>query len=296
MFWIAGWNTRNIIVNGGSFNDDINHQYYPFEVVVPIEKAVEYNEEDSMWHIVDSVAYVTEYEWSSAWYNHEVGYATIDEAVEAAEKYDSKYNKHNETVSLVLTKDAISESVVYVFENTVLDLNGNVLTAKYVSSFGDIVDSSDDNAGILKVDSKRIMLQKDNLQVPVKNGEGYKFYSLRNFKAAMSGNTYNFLPYFDLDSHELLVSGTSITGVNVIVRATWGADGDIRTQDFIYSDTLVNKVINSYGTNPDKPTSYADMFTLTINNAGSYANLDMEAMVISDTGVEIPVSRFNATN
>jgi len=81
IFNAQGQNTANIIVNGGSYNDDINHQYYPFEVTVAKEKAlVEGN--DGYWTVVDAVAYVGE---KIGEYTHNVGYETIEAAIAAAQ-------------------------------------------------------------------------------------------------------------------------------------------------------------------------------------------------------------------
>jgi len=77
-------NERNIIVKGGTFNADIVHQYYPFEVSVPKEKALVENP-TGIWTIVDdAVAYVNEQEWSSKWYTNQVGYATLQDALNNA--------------------------------------------------------------------------------------------------------------------------------------------------------------------------------------------------------------------
>ena len=90
-------NTKNIIVNGGIFNDDILHQYYPFEVMAPKEKALQYNE--GLWTMVDAVAYVDEQHKSGNYYTNEVGYATLEEAV-AARKYNENAD-HVMTVTLL---------------------------------------------------------------------------------------------------------------------------------------------------------------------------------------------------
>ena len=90
-------NTKNIIVNGGIFNDDILHQYYPFEVKAPKEKALQYNE--GLWTMVDAVAYVDEQHKSGNYYTNEVGYATLEEAV-AARKYNENAD-HVMTVTLL---------------------------------------------------------------------------------------------------------------------------------------------------------------------------------------------------
>lgn len=81
IFNAKGQNTANIIVNAGTFNADIFHQYYPFEVLENRELALK-NNGDGTWTIVDAVAYVGETEGA---YIHEVGYATLEEAVAAAD-------------------------------------------------------------------------------------------------------------------------------------------------------------------------------------------------------------------
>ena len=83
IFNAQGQNERNINVVGGTYNADINHQHYCFEVDVPKEFALK-NNGDGTWTVVPAVAYVNEQEKSGNWYTHEVGYATLEEAVEAA--------------------------------------------------------------------------------------------------------------------------------------------------------------------------------------------------------------------
>ena len=89
IFCAKGQNTQHVIVTGGTFNADINHQYYPFEVDVPKERALK-NNGDGTWTMVDAVAYVNEPEWSSAWYIHQVGYASIKDAVAGADSNKDK--------------------------------------------------------------------------------------------------------------------------------------------------------------------------------------------------------------
>ena len=79
-----GNNEISVVVTGGTFNVDINHQYRPFEVFVPETLAVKAND-NSAWTIVPAQAYVTE--MLGAYVNepgsreHKVGYATLPEAV-----------------------------------------------------------------------------------------------------------------------------------------------------------------------------------------------------------------------
>ncbi len=99
IFNASGQNTKNIIVNGGTFNYDILHQYYPFEVKAPKEKALQYDADKELWTMVDAVAYVDEQHESGNYYTNEVGYATLEEAV-AARKYNENAD-HVMTVTLL---------------------------------------------------------------------------------------------------------------------------------------------------------------------------------------------------
>ena len=83
--WIintAKKNERNVIVNGGTFNYDINHQYWAFEAEVSETLALK-NNGDGTWTVVDAVCYVDEWIYSGGWWNHKVGYATPEEAEDA---------------------------------------------------------------------------------------------------------------------------------------------------------------------------------------------------------------------
>ena len=92
-----GNNELQVVVNGGTFNIDINHQYRPFEVFVPETLAVKSNG-NGTWTIVPAQAYVTE--MLSEWVNvagsreHKVGYATVADALAAT-------NELGKTVTLV---------------------------------------------------------------------------------------------------------------------------------------------------------------------------------------------------
>ena len=59
IFNVLGQNQRHVTVTGGTFNADVLHQYWVFEVNAPKERALTQNE-DGTWTMVDAVAYVTE--------------------------------------------------------------------------------------------------------------------------------------------------------------------------------------------------------------------------------------------
>jgi len=127
VFNARGQNIRHVKVNGGSFCADIQHQYYPFEVEVPKTRALKYN--NGMYEVVDAVAYVTEREWSSAWYTNEVGYATLDEAIAACEGPKTRSRKTSEQEVVVLLKDiTLAENTTIVINKPVaMDLNGKTI-------------------------------------------------------------------------------------------------------------------------------------------------------------------------
>ena len=73
-------NSRHAWVTGGTFNADVNHQYWIHEVQLPETKALKDNG-DGTWTVVDAAAYVVEIHKG---YKHYVGYATLQEAADAA--------------------------------------------------------------------------------------------------------------------------------------------------------------------------------------------------------------------
>ena len=84
IFNVKGQNEGHISINGGTFNADVNHQYWAHEVTVPNNKALQSNgkiDTDERWTVVDSVAYTAESDGNHLRY---VGYANLEEAVAAA--------------------------------------------------------------------------------------------------------------------------------------------------------------------------------------------------------------------
>ena len=124
IFSTAGNNERNIIVNGGTFNYDINHQIRPFEPYVAPEKAVKANG-DGTWTIVEAEAYVTEMLGNTVYeageWPHKVGYATLAEAIAAV-------NELGNNVTMV--KDVeLTETITIAADKTIVfDLNGKTVS------------------------------------------------------------------------------------------------------------------------------------------------------------------------
>ena len=122
--WIfngKGQNTANIIVNGGTYNADVNHQYWAHEVDIP-ETYYCQNNGDGTWTVKEgAVAVATEV---SHGYERLVGYGTLEEAVAAAAA--------GKTVKLL--KNTTVDATVVIDKNLTLDLNGCTVSANGIEN------------------------------------------------------------------------------------------------------------------------------------------------------------------
>ena len=188
--------------------------------------------------------------------------------------------KAGETV--ILIRDA-EEYMVTVLPGSALDLNGHTLAATYVTSYGDIIDSSEDNSGLLKPGN--ILIQQKNAQLPVKTSEGYRFVEILNFnqKIKDGGLKFVFQPLFEEDAHALLQAGQDTTGVSVMVRVSWTHTQGPRSQDFVYNDSMVQGFLNNYNAATGE---YSKVLSLTLAGTTSVTDLSFSVVVSSNTGVE----------
>lgn len=115
IFNVLGGNERNVVVNGGTFNADVNHQFWALEVEVPANKALKDNG-DGTWTVGDAVAYTKEWATSAGSSERNVGYATLAEAV--ASKYGNE---------ITLLKDVEGAGVV-INKDVTIDFNGKTYT------------------------------------------------------------------------------------------------------------------------------------------------------------------------
>ena len=118
-----GNNVLSVVVTGGTFNADINHQYRPYEISIAKELALKDNG-NGTWTIVPAEAYVTEIVDN---YSHNVGYVTLAEAIKAAGKeYGmSGYNKDLSNVVTLLQNVEMASTLATDKEFT---LNGENYT------------------------------------------------------------------------------------------------------------------------------------------------------------------------
>lgn len=205
----------------------------------------------------------------------------------ATEKtYDNVSDALNEakTGETIVLQDDAEATIVSVTEDVTLDLNGHVLAASYVTCFGNIVDNSEDNEGVLKVDAERILIQEKNAQLPVQSADGYKFYDVTKFNAKYQEDNARFVfqPFIEQDGHEAVKAGAQTSGVTINVKVSWMQDDGMRSQKFVYNDSMVSQFLDSYS----EDGKYGKMFTLTLKGTEGIEELTFEAVVVSDTGVE----------
>ena len=204
-------------------------------------------------------------------------YATAAEALMAA--------KSGETVRMLTNTD---EMMIVVFDGITFDLNGYQVSAQYVTSYGDIVDNSESNAGLLVVAKNRFMIREDNAQVPSVSDSGYKFIEIIDFKIMTEngGAKLIFQPWFE-DYASMLFQDQAAwesSGLTISVVVSWEANGMPQQQKFIYTPAHVMDVFVSYrGDN----AGYNQAYNLILKNIDGLESLTMTAMVESETGVVV---------
>ena len=208
-------------------------------------------------------------------------YATLEEALSVAAA--------GQTVTL--RKNVIVDYITVDPEIT-LDLNGHALTAGYVIGFkgSAMIDGSEANSGKLIAPKNRMALDKTNGgYLPVYEDNGYIFTTVKlaGRSEFVSATQFAFSPVFETFSHEALMEGYEKSGVEIIIRLTWEDEGNYRAvQDFTYLDERVGRVIGSYDASE---ANYGLAFAASFegSEAGKAQNVQVTAVVVSDTGVEI---------
>ena len=197
-----------------------------------------------------------------------------------------------ETVQLL---KSTSDVYVLVTPETTLDLNGHVLTAKYVVGFGDadVIDKT--RKGLLVVDQRNIVLDEGNAYVPVWNGDnGYRFTQLvitdvgYGMGLVVSEDKdqakFEFTTFFrDVEG---LTDGVTDNDLSIMIRVSWtNATGDV-FQDFVYNDEQTGTVVEAQG---------KQAFTLAISGCNGMQNLTIMPIVKSETGAEFCGGIHNVT-
>ena len=299
IFNALGANDRNVIVNGGTFNADVDSQHWVGEVAIKAGYCAQPNV-DGTWtikeHIVEFVPgkepTATEAGYTESEKCSDCGkvlkesetivakgtvatignvcYATLAEALAAAQA--------GETVTLV---DDANETTVILMKGITLDLNGQTLTADYLVAFNGnhVVDNATEK-GLLKIKKNNISLAKNNSMMPVYNEQdGYLFISINHqlsSKVTTDGISITYRPSLGKDYNSLLNNGAENNGLKLIVRLSWIDDqGADASQNFVFTEDLIKRV---YSTGKG--------LKLVVSGMTGHKDITVDVIVRSDIGVE----------
>ena len=211
IFNTAGNSSNTILVNGGTFNVDVNHQFWAHEVTIPQNLACKANG-NGTWTIVPAVAYVNEIAND---FPRNVGYATFAEAIAAAEKYNGvatilagTYTENldvNKAVTVVGETDADGNNLVNFVGNVSVSSGATVKNLNVSNSKKGTYDCA------LDVNGANILIEGVNLSGY--NGMRYCYatgdVTIKN--SVINGS--NFAVHFDGKSGgNIAFEDTSITG------------------------------------------------------------------------------------
>lgn len=224
----------------------------------------------------------------------EVADAAVASVIHADESYE-KYMSVSSAMRAAAEGELIqllkntSEELVYLRDSKTIDLNGYSLTADlFIGVTGtNLIDSSENNTGILIADADSVQLSVSNSQFPVYTGTGYVFTEVNQYNHMISNNSdgntkYVTQPIFEPFVHQYL--GSSTDSVDVAVRLRWDFGTGISSQNFIYFDEQVAKVTASYKASTGK---YSLTYSAILQGAVDLETYALTGVIISDTGAEV---------
>ncbi len=212
----------------------------------------------------------------------EIFYQTLEEAFAAAEEGD--------TIVLRADFEGGFASLI-IDENITFDLNGHSIKAGYVVAFKGAAIIDTKGKGKLIIAKNKVALDTANkYYLPVYDADGYVFttVTMRGMwlpEAEIA--TYAFSPIFDEIIHDALAAGAENSATKVVVRLSWvGATYDA-VQDYVYLDTAVADVMESYGKTVQNDYDLAFLAAMDKTPDEDVSGLFVSAVIVSDTGVEI---------
>ena len=211
--------------------------------------------------------------------NTGASYATLEEALEAAESGDT-----------IILQDDCEAGEVVLNPGVTLDLNGHTLSAESVfgvdtSGISDSSNNAQNNyepKGLLLMEKGNLFLPEDNGAVPVYNPEkgGYIFVDFL-FQSKVVGNTINLLTTSrTMETIELLKNGAEDNDVKVVVRVSWNGEDGRTHKDFKFNDETVQRVMQS---NRGKFNDFGRMFYVTVSGLENLTGVTAQVMIISES-------------
>ncbi len=179
----------------------------------------------------------------------DVEYKTLEAAVEAADDGDT----------IVVINDLAVISTVVVDKDVTIDLNGYKLTATYVAADfanANIIDSSEENTGLLVVAEGNVNFAMSNKQLPVKTPDGYRLADT-NVRLKIAKNTDGIRVTTGLmgDSDLMIAEPIKAHGLQDVqvqfrIKLEWTGGGDDKiTQYFRYKESTHNTAVDNWTSN-----------------------------------------------
>ena len=205
-------------------------------------------------------------------------YDTVEAALDEAVEGSRIYLLTNVTAGQVIVKPGV-----------LLDLNGFALTADLVvAADGSIYDESNGAGKVIVKKENFAVVGSDNGQLPLWNPEDncyifadVNYQHMLNLAEDKSYAQYIFIPNFSGKALELLKDGSQDNGVSVKVFLSW-KDGTSQ-QFYTFSDEMVAQVYGSANANG----TLGKVFQLTVTGIAGIEDMNVCALVVSDTGTEI---------
>ena len=243
IFNALGSNERNVTVTGGTFNADVNHQYWIHEVQLPKEKAL-VKGNDGMWTVVDAKAYIVEYHNG---YGHNVGYATFADALAAA--------KTGETITLLVDH---SDVVITIEKAVKLDTNGCAIGTVVLDNVG---------ATVLAPADQNVITNIADHKVVYENGV-YSLLEMLDITDVIVNGEYTY------NGSEQTADITVKVQDIVLTADDYTVTGNVNTNAGIYTITVTGK--GKYkGTATVEWTIAKKAATITVDNASMVEGNDL---------------------
>ncbi|MBR5315321.1 MAG: hypothetical protein IKU44_00910, partial [Firmicutes bacterium] len=216
-------------------------------------------------------------------------YKTVTEALAVAQS--------GETVVML---DNSVEGNIVVPAYITLYLNGKTLEAKYVASFGQVIDSTD-GEGALKVEFNKVYLSAENQQLPLYNvADGvYKFFTVEIVSKAIGKNDGNTvvlayqLLFNNAEAYSIIAKGGS--GITIALNIDWKKSvGPIY---YTFSEAVLKQFAAAAPGQISQKGKVTGGVTLTINGLSTLPDaattLDVTSTVKTKSGVSIVGETIN---
>jgi hypothetical protein len=321
IFNVQGRNEGAVVVNGGTFNADVDSQHWKHEVAVKEGYCAQPNG-NGTWtikaHVEETIPAVpptyTTVGWTEGVKCSDCGKILVAPveipvlfAVAQNTNTGAYYNDVSDALmfatsgqTVILLVDGQTEAMLMVPAGVTFNLNGHTITAGNVFSFGHIIDNNGttDGVGGILISNDRtkafVQLQQTNNYLPIydtANGcyrfFGYEFVSMG---AKLSGtNTVKYgvaLKFTNVDAFKLLAE-TADSGLTISLQLTWNGAAAPMVYTFD-ADTVKTFATNAYIKYSDPNYTGTRTLTLTVHGLDALDDgvvLNATPILASTTGL-----------